>query len=395
MEKNRVRPARPSGANRGLTRRQLGRMAAAMAGAAALPAAAQTVPGGKPWVVDMHSHYGMFLPRLFGMDLNKHMRENGIALLAWAVVDDRKWISATNGPLRQVGEPQPGEIWAYWQSLVKDYEGRLAQWKVTKALTPADVDRALAGEPHVLLACESANFLEGQPQRLAEAHALGVRHLQLMHYIRNPLGDHQTARPEHGRLTPLGAQVVSECKRLGIVVDLAHSTAAVVGGAGLRRSTRSGRKAGANGFLCMTMPEEYGGAGADKLYSVIQMEELNAGECHRHRLRPAQRDRRAVHPALRHDAQKRRFLPKMASGEMIGAIAMSEPAAGSDLQGVRPPRSPGRPLPAQRLQDLHHQRLACRPGDRGGQDQSRRPAPRAPACCWSSAACPASRRASG
>ncbi|MBK8073882.1 MAG: membrane dipeptidase [Ramlibacter sp.] len=231
MEKNRVRPARPSGANRGLTRRQLGRMAAAMAGAAALPAAAQTVPGGKPWVVDMHSHYGMFLPRLFGMDLNKHMRENGIALLAWAVVDDRKWISATNGPLRQVGEPQPGEIWAYWQSLVKDYEGRLAQWKVTKALTPADVDRALAGEPHVLLACESANFLEGQPQRLAEAHALGVRHLQLMHYIRNPLGDHQTARPEHGRLTPLGAQVVSECKRLGIVVDLAHSTAAVVDGA--------------------------------------------------------------------------------------------------------------------------------------------------------------------
>ena len=37
-------------------------------------------------------------------------------------------------------------------------------------------------------------------------------------------------------------------------------------------------KAGENGFLCMTMPEAYGGAGADKLYSVVQMEELsNAG----------------------------------------------------------------------------------------------------------------------
>src|SRR5574337_1836029 len=34
------------------------------------------------------------------------------------------------------------------------------------------------------------------------------------------------------------------------------------------------RRAGANGFLCMTMPEAYGGAGADKLYSVVQMEEL-------------------------------------------------------------------------------------------------------------------------
>ncbi|RZJ11789.1 MAG: acyl-CoA dehydrogenase, partial [Haliea sp.] len=35
-------------------------------------------------------------------------------------------------------------------------------------------------------------------------------------------------------------------------------------------------KAGENGFLCMTMPEEYGGSGADKLYSVVQFEELNA-----------------------------------------------------------------------------------------------------------------------
>ena len=37
------------------------------------------------------------------------------------------------------------------------------------------------------------------------------------------------------------------------------------------------RKAGANGFLCMTMPEEYGGSGVDKLYSVLQMEELARG----------------------------------------------------------------------------------------------------------------------
>ena len=37
------------------------------------------------------------------------------------------------------------------------------------------------------------------------------------------------------------------------------------------------RQAGTNGFLCMTMPEEYGGAGGDKLYSVAQMEELARG----------------------------------------------------------------------------------------------------------------------
>jgi alkylation response protein AidB-like acyl-CoA dehydrogenase len=95
------------------------------------------------------------------------------------------------------------------------------------------------------------------------------------------------------------------------------------------------RKAGANGFLCMTMPEAFGGAGADKLYSVVQMEELSrAGwsgigySLHSE----------IVAPYILHygsEAQKARYLPRLASGEMIGAIAMSEPAAGSDLQGVK------------------------------------------------------------
>ncbi len=95
------------------------------------------------------------------------------------------------------------------------------------------------------------------------------------------------------------------------------------------------RKAGQNGFLCMTMPEEYGGAGGDKLYSVAQMEELARGGfsgvgfgLHSE----------IVAPYILHygtEEQKQRYLPKLASGEMVGAIAMSEPAAGSDLQGIR------------------------------------------------------------
>ena len=94
-------------------------------------------------------------------------------------------------------------------------------------------------------------------------------------------------------------------------------------------------KAGENGFLCMTLPEEFGGAGADKLYSVIQMEELGRAGfsgigygLHSE----------IVAPYLLHygtPEQKARYLPKLASGEMIGAIAMSEPAAGSDLQGIK------------------------------------------------------------
>ncbi len=94
-------------------------------------------------------------------------------------------------------------------------------------------------------------------------------------------------------------------------------------------------KAGENGFLCMTMPEEYGGSGADKLYSVIQMEALGEagfsgiGYCLHSEI---------VAPYIEHYGtadQKKRYLPRLASGEMIGAIAMSEPAAGSDLQGIK------------------------------------------------------------
>ena len=95
------------------------------------------------------------------------------------------------------------------------------------------------------------------------------------------------------------------------------------------------RKAGANGFLCMTMPEAYGGSAADRLYSVVQMEELARGGysgigygLHNE----------IVAPYLLHygsEAQKRKYLPAMARGDMIGAIAMSEPSAGSDLQGVK------------------------------------------------------------
>lgn len=95
------------------------------------------------------------------------------------------------------------------------------------------------------------------------------------------------------------------------------------------------REAGANGFLCPSMPEALGGAGADRLYSVVMMEALARGGftgigfgLHSE----------IVAPYLLHygtEEQQRRYLPRLASGEMVGAIAMSEPAAGSDLQGIQ------------------------------------------------------------
>ena len=94
-------------------------------------------------------------------------------------------------------------------------------------------------------------------------------------------------------------------------------------------------KAGAAGLLCASMPEEYGGAGGSFAHeAVIDREYALAGfdtfgaSLHSGIVAPY---------ILRYgtEEQKRRWLPKLATGEMIGAIAMSEPGTGSDLQGVR------------------------------------------------------------
>ena len=95
------------------------------------------------------------------------------------------------------------------------------------------------------------------------------------------------------------------------------------------------QKAGANGFLCVSMPEAYGGAAADRLYSVVLMEEqafVNSSSL------GFGLHSEIVAPYLNRygsEALKKKYLPKMASGEMIGAIAMTEPGAGSDLQSIK------------------------------------------------------------
>lgn len=94
-------------------------------------------------------------------------------------------------------------------------------------------------------------------------------------------------------------------------------------------------KAGAAGFLCPNVPEEYGGAGADFSYNAILTEELGRAG--------ATGPGFAVHSDMAAtylnnfgtEEQKKKWLPKMCAGEMIAAIGLTEPGAGSDLKAIQ------------------------------------------------------------
>ena len=94
-------------------------------------------------------------------------------------------------------------------------------------------------------------------------------------------------------------------------------------------------KAGAAGLLCCNIPEEYGGMGGDFLHSAIVIEEMSRAGI----TGPAfSLHSDIVAPYLLHygtEAQKRQWLPRMARGEALAAVAMTEPQGGSDLQAIR------------------------------------------------------------
>jgi acyl-CoA dehydrogenase len=100
-------------------------------------------------------------------------------------------------------------------------------------------------------------------------------------------------------------------------------------------SRQAWRKAGEAGFLCPWLEEEYGGPGGDFLHSAIVIEELAtvyesgfAMSLHSDIIAPY------IH-SFGSDEQKQKWLPACASGEVITAIAMTEPGTGSDLAAVR------------------------------------------------------------
>ena len=96
------------------------------------------------------------------------------------------------------------------------------------------------------------------------------------------------------------------------------------------------KEMGTLGFMGIDVPEEYGGSGLDRLTYTLVVEEINRA-CASTGVVLCTHVSLAIEPLLRFgtDAQKKRWLPAMATGEKLGCFALSEPASGSDAAAMR------------------------------------------------------------
>jgi membrane dipeptidase len=176
---------------------------------------------------DMHSHIG-----LLGGSANvrQEMERNGMLVVARKIVADGPVIRMIPGKgIQQVRQPVPGQLASVFDNRLEQMRAQHRAEGLVEIVSAEILERVLRERvPAVVLAAEGGDFLDGDIKRLEAVRALGLTHLQLVHYRVSELGDISTERPVHGGLTPFGKEVVVACGRLGILVDVAHGTSAVI-----------------------------------------------------------------------------------------------------------------------------------------------------------------------
>jgi membrane dipeptidase len=179
--------------------------------------------------VDVHSHggkTGITSKAPPSDDLANAMRAGSLAVACLADVPDSPVLGRNaEGVLAAVRVPGPGELYRHHRERLAWMDELVANHGVRRALNAADLEMAhKAGEPAIIADVEGLDFLDGKLERLEEAHQRGIRHLQLVHYTPNEIGDFQTGAITHQGLADFGAEVIRACHRLGFVCDVAHAT---------------------------------------------------------------------------------------------------------------------------------------------------------------------------
>jgi len=197
-------------------------------GAPADPRAAKLVA--ETMAIDMHNHVypagtqqgpqgGDPGPTL---SLGEELKLSGLTAICAAFALDR------------AGNKQPGDARVNFLKWLDAIDAELEQGRVSRALTLKDLRGALkSGKQAIVQSVEGAHFIEGHVERIEEVYKRGLRDLQLLHDNNDmmaPLGD-INGGTSLGGLTAIGADVVKECNRLRILVDMAHASSATLQGA--------------------------------------------------------------------------------------------------------------------------------------------------------------------
>jgi membrane dipeptidase len=180
--------------------------------------------------VDVHSHggkTGITSKAPPNDDLANDMRAGSLAVACLADVPDGPILARdAEGALAAMRAPAPGELYKHHLDRLAWMDDMVADHGLRRALCAADLDAAhQAGQPAIVADVEGLDFLDGKLERLEDAHQRGIRHLQLVYYTPNDIGDFQTGAITHQGLTAFGEEVIRACHRLGFVCDVAHASA--------------------------------------------------------------------------------------------------------------------------------------------------------------------------
>ena len=179
--------------------------------------------------VDVHTHggtTGITSQAPPNDTLANGMRAGSLAVACLADVPDAPILGRnTAGVLAALRTPDPGQLYKYHLGRLDWVDELVTSHGLRRAHSAADLEAAhAAGQPSIVGDVEGLDFLEGKLERLEEAHSRGVRHVQLVHYTPNDIGDFQTGGITHQGLTSFGVEVIQACHRLGFVCDVAHAT---------------------------------------------------------------------------------------------------------------------------------------------------------------------------
>jgi membrane dipeptidase len=184
--------------------------------------------------IDVHTHggkTGITSKAPPNNDLANAMRAGSLAVACLADVPDGPVLGRNaEGVLAALRTAEPGQLYRHHLDRLAWMDQMVANHGLRRALCAADLEAAhIAGQPAIIADVEGLDFPEAKLERLEEAHQRGIRHLQLVHYTPNDIGDFQTGAVMHQGLTSFGAaEVIRVCHRLGFVCDVAHATEGMV-----------------------------------------------------------------------------------------------------------------------------------------------------------------------